>query len=102
MVARSEFQTEKRLRLCQRGGGFGLQRVFGDIDDFCKTSRVLRRDVRENFAVQSDLGRLQTFHKAAVGEASVADSSIDARLPQVTERSLACFAVTIGVLAAMI
>ncbi len=59
-------------------------------------------EVGEDLAVESDFGRLETFHKTAVGDASGAGCGINANLPQGAEGSLFGAAIAKGVLPAMI
>ena len=77
-------------------------RLFWRLDNLREDRRVLRRDVRENFAVQSNLGGLQTLHEAAVGQTRFANGGGDADLPQVAERALAHLAVAVGVLPSVV
>src|ERR1043166_3088507 len=102
MVARSEIQTETCLSFRQRGGGFGLQRILGDFDDLRKAGCVLCRDVRKNLSIKRALRSLQSFHEAAIGQTGFAHRGIDARLPQITEFTLAALAITIGVLTSVV
>ncbi len=83
-------------------GGFRLQGVLGDFDQFAKRGRIGRSDIRQNLAVERDLGGLEPFHKAAVSSPGGTDSSINPDLPQGTEIPLFGSAVTVGVLAPMI
>ena len=62
-------------------GGFGLQRFLGDLDQLTKGRLIGGGDVREDLAIQFDLGRLQPFDKTAVGDSVGPSGGIDADLP---------------------
>ena len=86
--------------LCLRS--LRLQSVLRDFYQVRERGVVGGGDIREDLAVQSDLGSLQAFHEAAVSSAGGTSGGIDANLPQRTEGPLLGAAVAERVLAAVI
>src|SRR5688572_18209934 len=80
----------------------GLQRVLGGGDQFIKGAAVGRGDVSEDLAIQTDLRRLETFHKTAVSHARGAGGGVDANLPKRAVIALFGLAIAEGVLAAVV
>jgi len=83
-------------------GSLGLQRIEGDFDQLVKSRGIRGRDIGEDLAIERHLGRLESFHEAAVSGPSRARCRVDADLPQRPEGALFSAAVPVSVLSAVI
>src|SRR5690606_7498803 len=60
--------------------------------------RLVDREIRQHLAVDLDAGLVEAVDEAAIGQAVLADSGVDALDPERAEIALAILAVAIGIL----
>jgi len=75
---------------------FLFQRAFRLFNDGGESFFVGHGQVGEDFAIQNNAGRFQTFSQAAVRHAIGASSGIQPLNPQHAEIAFSCFAIAVG------
>ena len=63
-----------------------------------ESSRLMNGNVRQNFAIHSNLGLVEAVDKSTIGQAMFTHSCVDPLNPQSAEIAFSGFAVAIGVL----
>ncbi len=80
-----------------RLGCGGSQVLLREADKFPKPRRVFDRHVREDFAIEGDIGLLEGVDEPTVGHSLGSDCRADASDPQLPEVALSVFATGVGV-----
>jgi len=83
---------QRTMKSSGRQGGLGL------LNNSRKGLLLIHREIRQNLAIDLDIGLLESGNQPAVGQAIGAGTRIDTGNPQRPELTLALFAVTVGVL----
>nr|CAI0340404.1 hypothetical protein SHINE37_44273 [Rhizobiaceae bacterium] len=108
-VPRRGFHNETMFWLWKRrsvDGGFKLvlragilevfQRLLGGCDERAERCGLMDRHVGQNLAVDFDAGLVEAVDEAAIGQAVLADGSVDALDPERAEIALVDLAVAVG------
>src|SRR5437867_3907252 len=90
------------IRISSFHCGLGLQASLCNSDQFAKSRRIGRGQIRDYLAIQGHSGRLQPFDEPAVRDPGRASGGVDADLPEGAKSAFFGPAVAEGVLAAMI
>lgn len=64
--------------------GFRRQRVLRGLDELIERTAVGRSQVGEDLAIDFNLGRLEAFDEAGIGQAGRTGTGVDAGLPEST------------------
>lgn len=90
-------------RLSAKGSAFlGFNRLLGLSEDGVESLVVGNRQIGKHLAVQVDVGGLQAFHKAGIGQTALTHGSGNTSDPETAELALASLAVTVFILPSLV
>lgn len=82
--------------------GFLVDRLLGGSEDYVESGGIFDSHVRENLAVNFDLGGVETFHEAAVCQPAITDGSGDTSDPETAELTLTFLTITVLILPSLV